>query len=260
MEDPREGRRLAAKVDTRDWAKRYLDESVLNGKHPIRPSGAVLEVGCGPAVLLAEVNRRRPDLHCVGIDAGARRLAALERHPQVQLAAARAECLPFRDASFDLVYCRMVLEYLPAPERAIAEMVRVCRPDGTVLLQDLDGQLVQHYPPDANVDAAVSAVVTALATTGFDPHVGRRLFGLAQAAGLMDINVAMEGYHVIAGRIDPTRREQWVLKLGIAKPAIVAALGPVRADTAIQQFMDYLDRKDTLTFSTQFTVMGRRGS
>jgi len=66
--------------------------------------------------------------------------------------------------------------------------------------------------------------------------------------------------NVIAGRIDPTRRQQWLLKFDIAKPAIVAALGSAGADAAIQQFMEYLDRKDALTFSTQFTVTGRRRS
>jgi hypothetical protein len=152
----------------------------------------------------------------------------------------------------------MLLQYLPNPEQAVREMVRVTRPEGTVLLQDLDGQLIQHWPPDPTLDAQLASVVTALRPTGFDPHVGRRLYGMATAAGLEDVTVALEGYHVIAGRIDPILRRQWQIKLDIARPAVARALGPGEADAVIEHFMDYLDRPETLTFSTQFTVTGRR--
>ena len=63
-------------------------------------------------------------------------------------------------------------------------MTRVCKPGGTVLLQDLDGQLLWHYPEDAEVQQTAEKVVAALAATGFDPFVGRKLFWLAKKAGL----------------------------------------------------------------------------
>jgi SAM-dependent methyltransferase len=258
MEDPREGDRLAAKVNASDWVDRYLHQSFLDVKHGIPAAGTVLEVGCGPAVLLAEINRRRPDLHCVGIDAGVDRLVALNDLPGVRLAAAKAQQLPLREESCDLVYSRMLLEYLPNPEQAVREMVRATRPGGSVLLQDLDGQLIQHWPPDPTLDAQLAAVVSALRRTGFDPQVGRRLYGMATAAGLEDVTVAVEGYHVIAGRIDPNLRRQWQIKFDIVRPAVARLVGPREADAVIEQFMDYLDRPETLTFSTQFTVTGRR--
>src|SRR5256885_13262071 len=61
--------------------------------------------------------------------------------------------MEFESNSFDLVYCRMLLQYLREKEQAVAEMTRVCKPGGTVLLQDLDGQLLWHYPEDPGVQS-----------------------------------------------------------------------------------------------------------
>jgi ubiquinone/menaquinone biosynthesis C-methylase UbiE len=47
-----------------------------------------------------------------------------------------AEALPFRDGSFDLVTCRQAAHHFPHIERALAEMARVARPGGRVLLDD----------------------------------------------------------------------------------------------------------------------------
>src|SRR5207244_9790621 len=60
-----------------------------------------------------------------------------------------AQSMEFRSNSFDLVYCRMLLQYLKEKERAVSEMARVCKPGGTVLLQVLIGQLLWHYAEDS---------------------------------------------------------------------------------------------------------------
>jgi SAM-dependent methyltransferase len=41
------------------------------------------------------------------------------------------------DDSFDLVFCRSAVHHFPRPERAVAEMARVCRPGGRVVISDL---------------------------------------------------------------------------------------------------------------------------
>lgn len=77
--------------------------------------------------------------------------------------------------------------------------------------------------------------------------------------GLTDVAVRVDPYHPIAGRIDSAEREQWHLKLDIARPAIARALGSTgAADKAVRIFLDHLDSEDTLTYSVAFTVTGRR--
>jgi SAM-dependent methyltransferase len=257
MEDPREDGRLTAKVDAAQWTDQYLSAFLAEGQPTgLRANGRVLEVGCGPGHLLAEVSRRRPDLLCVGVDLRAPRVTERGPRPGISFTVGRAEQLPFEDGRLDLVYCRFLLEYLTHPELAMAEMVRVCKPLGAILVQDLDGQLVNNYPTDPELDADLTAVLAALQPVGFDPYVGRRLYHLAHSSGLTGIAVKVEGYHVIAGPIPPEERSLWALKLAIARPAIVGALDDFRADAAIRRYLHYLDRADTLTFSTQFTVRG----
>ena len=165
MDDPREGQRLADKVDPQAWVSRFVEPL-------LQPNSVVLDVGCGPGVLAAAVAARCPRGRVVALD------QSPDRAHQADLLLAPwdgaavvgdAAALPFADASFDLVYCRFLLEYLPQPGLAVREMARVLRPGGRLLLQDLDGQLVWHYPQDAELERQVLATLGVLASTGFDP-------------------------------------------------------------------------------------------
>jgi ubiquinone/menaquinone biosynthesis C-methylase UbiE len=254
MEDPREAMRLEVKVDPKVWVRKYLANRL--------PSGAdILSVGCGPGVILREVCALDSSITGTGIDISAERIQeALRKNPvnsRVKLVQGDAHAMQFPSDSFDLVYSRMLFEYLHNKEQAAAEMVRICRPGGSVLLQDLDGQLLWNYPEDPVVQGAVERIVAGLAKTGFDPFVGRKLFSLAHKAGLTNIEVQVECYHLIAGEIDPKILQQWELKLEIAVPWIARILGGERAATEqVQRFLEYLRRPDTLTYSNVFTVTG----
>jgi ubiquinone/menaquinone biosynthesis C-methylase UbiE len=254
MEDPREAMRLELKVDPEAWVRKYLT-------HRVRPGAEILSVGCGPAVILRQVCALNSSISGTGIDISAERIQdAIRRNPansRVKLVQGDAQAMQFPSNSFDLVYSRMLFEYLQDKEQAAKEMVRVCRPGGSVLLQDLDGQLLWNYPEDPVVQRAVEKVVTGLASTGFDPFVGRKLFSLAHKAGLKKIDVQVECYHLIAGEIDPEILRQWELKLEIAVPWIARIVGDERsAKKLAQRFLEYLRRPDTLTYSNVFTVTG----
>lgn len=256
MEDPREAGRLEAKVDPGAWVRKYL-------AHRVRPGAEVLSVGCGPGVILNEVSELHPSIHATGVDVSADRVReAIQRNrenPRLTFVRGDAQAMQFPSDSFDVVYSRMLLQYLREKERAVAEMVRVCKPGGLVVLQDLDGQLLWHYPEDAGVQRALEKVLAALAPTGFDPFVGRKLFSFAQKAGLKNLDVQVESYHLIAGAIEKHILRQWELKLDIAKSQMAKALGSkAEAEEEIQRFLEYLSRPDTLTYSVQFTVTGEK--
>ena len=256
MEDPREAKRLEMKVDPVAWVQKYV-------AHRIRPDAEVLSVGCGPGVILRAVAALDSSIRATGLDLSAERVrdAIQNNHGNSQLRFVQgdARAMQFPANSFDLVYCRMLLEYLQQKEQAVAELVRVCRPGGSVLLQDLDGQLLWHYPEDAQLQQSVEKALSALAATGFDPFVGRKLFSLAHKAGLRKISVQVECYHLIAGKVDPHVLNQWELKLRIAAPQLAQIFGSEREGREqIDRFLDYLQRPDTLTYSNVFTVVGEK--
>ena len=256
MEDPREAMRLEAKVDARAWVQKYL-------AHRVGAGAEVLSVGCGPGVILREVVALDKSIQATGVDISEDRIReARQRHRGVEamnFVRGDSHAMEFPSNRFDLVYSRMLLEYLRNKEQAVREMVRVCRPGGTLLLQDLDGQLLWHYPEDAEMQRTSEKVVTALAATGFDPFVGRKLFSFAQRAGLQHIEVQVESYHLIAGVVGPEILKQWELKLEIAAPQLKKVLGSeTAARQHAQRFLEYLRRPDTLTYSTVFTVSGKK--
>lgn len=101
-----------------------------------------LDVGCGTGRLLAALHGAWPGLKLTGIDLSkpyleeARRL--IGRTARVKLDEAAAETLPFDEASLDLVVSSFLLHELPKEIRAkaIAEMARVVKPGGLVVIVD----------------------------------------------------------------------------------------------------------------------------
>lgn len=96
----------------------------------------VLDVGCGAGQELLAF----PGATTVGIDVrkdgllAGRTLFREAGRPPPSLLLAPAEALPFRDASFDAVICRLALPYTDV-RRSLAEMARVLRPGGALVLQ-----------------------------------------------------------------------------------------------------------------------------
>jgi len=252
MDDPREGQRLLDKVDADAWISKFLEPNLPAVR-------SLLSVGCGPGVFLREVAEKNPHIKVAGVDMSHSRIRDAEQRlrglPNARVCTGNAQELPFEDNSFDLVFSRFLLEYLPDKQRAVKEMKRVCNRGGKILLQDLDGQLVWHFPEDAELQRTTERVLSYLATTGFDPFVGRKLFSLCLGATLTDIGVQMDSYHLYAGRISEEEFSQWQSKLEIARPQIAAALGSEEsAQEYSGRFLEYLKSPGTLTYSCLFTV------
>jgi SAM-dependent methyltransferase len=254
MDDPREGQRLLDKVDAPFWISKYLEEHLQGAK-------TILSVGCGPGVFLRELAEIHPEAEFVGVDLSPERIHDAELRlrgvPNARVQMGDAQALPFESGSFDFVFCRFLMEYLPDKQRALQEMVRICRGGGKILLQDLDGQLLWHSPEDPELQQTIERVVSRLASTGFDPFVGRKLFNLCFQAGLVDIKVQIDPYHLYAGSIEEEPLDLWRTKLEIAKPQLKKVLGSDEAAVKYsERFLAYLRRPDTLTYSCLFSVLG----
>jgi ubiquinone/menaquinone biosynthesis C-methylase UbiE len=104
-----------------------------------RRMARVLDEGCGPAVMAAELLERADEFW--GIDISAEMIATgrarMERHPRgahCRLAVGDGEALDFPDGFFDAVVSLGMLEYVPTYQRALAEMWRVLRPGGVAVV------------------------------------------------------------------------------------------------------------------------------
>ena len=130
-------------------------EAVLAGRLP--PAARVLDAGIGTGATAARVLAIQPTARVIGVDLSLEMLrAARQRLPRtaVRLAQADVTRLPFADDRFDAVVSTWVLETLPEPRAAVAEMLRVIQPDGfivcafssaaTDLLGALEGWVLRH--------------------------------------------------------------------------------------------------------------------
>ncbi|MFC7497227.1 MULTISPECIES: methyltransferase domain-containing protein [unclassified Nocardioides] len=147
----------------------------------------VLDVGVGPGFLAAEIAAVvGPGGRVCGIDLSADMLAvAARRDPgtdaaAVELELAGAEAIPYTDGSFDAVVSTQVLEYVPDIPAALAEIHRVLRPGGRVLVLDTDWDSLVWATPDEEV---MARVLVAWREHLADPYLPRTLRRALTAAG-----------------------------------------------------------------------------
>jgi ubiquinone/menaquinone biosynthesis C-methylase UbiE len=99
-----------------------------------------LDVACGPGTVVAAFASHLR--HATGLDATdamleqARKLAAGRGLANVSWQSGDVYALPFGAGAFDIVSCRFAFHHFEDPKRAFAEMVRVCRPGGRIVLCD----------------------------------------------------------------------------------------------------------------------------
>lgn len=93
----------------------------------------VLDIGCGPGALTAELVGRLGDSHVAAVDPSVSFVEAVAaRHPGVDLHCAGAERLPFVDDTFDAALAELVVHFMNDPVEGLREMGRVTKPGGTV--------------------------------------------------------------------------------------------------------------------------------
>ncbi|MCC7369028.1 MAG: methyltransferase domain-containing protein [Chloroflexi bacterium] len=114
--------------------------------------GAWLDVGCGTGALSATILREAAPAEVVGIDASQGFVEYVRTQVQDRRASfevADAQALPFDAGRFDCAVSGLVLNFIPQPERALAEMARTVRSDGTVALYLWDYaegmQMMRHF-------------------------------------------------------------------------------------------------------------------
>lgn len=98
--------------------------------------GRALDAACGTGRHTAYLVSRGHRV--AGVDATPAMLEkARARVPSADLRLGDLARLPFEDGAFDLAVCALALSHLPDPDPAIAELARVLRPGGTLVVSDL---------------------------------------------------------------------------------------------------------------------------
>jgi SAM-dependent methyltransferase len=164
----------------------------------LTPGLTVLDVGCGPGTITADLAALVPDGHVTGVDrapgivARARATAAERGLTNTDFAVADVQDLDFPDDSFDVVHAHQVLQHVGDPVRALAEMRRVTRPGGLVAVRDADYAAMVWHPRVPGLDDWLDLYERVARAGGGEPDAGRRLRSWALAAGFTEVTATAD--------------------------------------------------------------------
>jgi len=157
----------------------------------------LLDVGCGPATITADLAERVAPARVVGLDAAsgaleAARATLAERDlpAGVELTDGDIMSLPFDDGTFDVAHAHQVLQHLSDPVGALAEMRRVTRPGGIVAVRDTVYSAMTWYPEFEGMELWRSVYMATARANGGEPDAGGRLLAWAHRAGFTEVTAS----------------------------------------------------------------------
>ena len=183
---------------TQAHAARTLADSGTYLIPHLRPGLKVLDVGCGPGSITADLARTVAPGTVTGLDRSPDVIAeATQLHadlPTVRFQTGNVYDLDFPDETFDLVHAHQVLHHLADPVAALREMRRVARPGGLVAVRDADYSAMSWHPRLPELDEWMELYQRIARGNGAEPDAGRRLPGWAQDAGFEDIEISSSNW------------------------------------------------------------------
>ncbi|MDP3998140.1 MAG: class I SAM-dependent methyltransferase [bacterium] len=128
---------VAGNILQRLWHKGRLNAVLdfLESQGLEQSKKKILDVGCASGWFISEIANHYPKNNFFGIDVYREAVAyAKIYYPKVYFSCGDAHHLPFSENSFDIVICINVLEHIINPKQILAEIKRVTKPDGKVVI------------------------------------------------------------------------------------------------------------------------------
>ena len=177
----------------------------------LRPGQRLLDVGCGPGTITADLALLVAPGEVTGVDAAADVVAQAQEHARglgvenLHFEVADLFDLGFPDASFDVIHLHQVLQHLADPVAALVELRRVLAPEGVLAARDSDYGAFTWAPADPVLDRWLELYLAVTARNGHDARIGPRLLGHAHEAGFSDVAVSSSTWTYA----DPEARAWW---------------------------------------------------
>lgn len=221
----------------------------------------ILDAGCGSGSMSRLLASRYTDATVIGLDlnpdyvAYARDLAHKAGLENVSFHVGDVQALPFAAPTFDLIWSKHVLCFIPNPEAALAEFRRVTKPGGAVLVA------LEYWPGivfDAEDEGLRRSLLTVLAGVGGN-DLPARLPTMLMRAGLVEVSVQIEAsiVYTVIGAIDSQRKTNHEIEMRAARPYVAKILGSEAAcDDFYATWFGYLNRPDTCTILPIWFVQG----
>jgi ubiquinone/menaquinone biosynthesis C-methylase UbiE len=159
----------------------------------LRVGLSLLDVGCGPGTITADLAELVAPGRVVGLDreetplAQARTETSDRGLTNASYVVGDVYALDFPDDTFDVVHAHQVLQHLVDPVAALTEMARVAKPGGLVAVRDGDYASMTWHPASAGLTRWLEVYRAVAHGNGAEPDAGRHLLAWAHRAGLADV-------------------------------------------------------------------------
>ena len=217
----------------RSHQRRTAEDSAAYLLPHLAPGLSVLDIGCGPGTITADLAVRVAPGSVLAVDQFvdvlniARAEAQRRNLSNVSFARADVHKLDLPDDAFDVVHAHQVLQHVADPVQALREMRRVCRPGGVVAARDADYAGFIWYPRIPALDLWLDLYEKAARANRSEPDAGRHLLSWALEAGFGDISPTGSLWCYAT----PATREWWggmwadrILHSGVARELLALGL------------------------------------
>jgi len=191
------------------WRTAQNSAAYLLGE--LRPGQDLLDVGCGPGTITADLATAVTPGQVVGIDASRDVVAEARRHlgagspANLRFETGDVYALAFDDGSFDVVHAHQLLQHVQRPVDALAEMRRVLRPGGVVAVRDSDYGAFAWAPDDPLLTRWLELYHQVTGRNGGEADAGRYLLGWVRRAGFGEPRTTSSTWTFA----DPQTRQWW---------------------------------------------------
>jgi ubiquinone/menaquinone biosynthesis C-methylase UbiE len=164
---------------------------------PPAPGDRVLDLATGVGAMAQRLKDRYPGVQVTGLDLRMSQLRHARRNHPGAAAYVQADGsrMPFRDATFDKLYCSWMLEHVPRPVEILQEVRRVLKVGGSCLFIEVDNSSFQVRPSCPEVMEVMQRLNQAQLAGGGDPYVGLKLDGYFREAGFGEVRILPAAYH-----------------------------------------------------------------
>jgi ubiquinone/menaquinone biosynthesis C-methylase UbiE len=246
-----------------------LTARTLANSHPgllehLRPGLSVLDVGCGPGTLTAEIARRVAPAPVVGMDVNLEMIAAAEQAsppdavPNLVFYRGDIRRSDWED-EFDLVNASRVLQWIPDAGVALAAMARAAGPGGRVMAQDWSHEKSDWSRPPAAWTRFHGAFLEWRAAAGLDNAIADHLPGMLEALGLREVRVSANAVIVRAADPDFFRAAgMWRLVADSRGRQMVSAgvLAEAEREEAVAAYTEWMQTPDATQTMHEASVTG----
>jgi ubiquinone/menaquinone biosynthesis C-methylase UbiE/GNAT superfamily N-acetyltransferase len=231
------------------------------GRVGLRDGTRILDLGSGPGITTLLMARHLPSATIIGVEP--EDLLRSEAETLIENQGFGGRCrflkgtgsqIPLADGYVDFAYARLLFQHLPRPLEVLAEMRRVTRSGGIIVVLDVDDRTNIVHPAPEGLEEIEARIAEAQAACGGDRHIGRKLHGYLHETGFQ--HAAVETVPIVAETLG--REAFFSIVYGFKRQVLERAGGfDEKASTFFLALEDLIRNPATFAMTTVFMAHGR---